>query len=251
MEKEHFQRSEKTGFFTLIELLVVIAIIAILASMLLPALSKARQKAQAIRCLGNLKQLGVGTGMYMDENSGFFPGVGDIVAGYTVWTCALGPYLGYPTSGTATWKAFPKDPNGISIPLFYCSSDTVSTKYSNFGVSGTEGMSYAISLYLSTINGDYAVTANKRGGVYSGIVKKPASTIVIIDVKNAGPGIDYGNGTRLMVSGTDYKTTLYRHGNGRQTGIAWVDGHASLYDQSVMDPNGTWAPGKLWKPSRQ
>ncbi len=79
------------GAFTLIELLVVIAIIAILAAMLLPALAKAKQKAQQASCLSNFKQLGLGLQMYTDDSNDKLP------PGNPVWGLEFGQYGGYGT----------------------------------------------------------------------------------------------------------------------------------------------------------
>jgi prepilin-type N-terminal cleavage/methylation domain-containing protein len=119
LEIKIFNRASKrflTGF-TLIELLVVIAIIALLMSILMPALSKAKRQAQAVMCQSNQHQFGLLWKFYTDDNKGFFPerGHSSPPEGMNGWHHELEPYYGdrdilFCPAATKLWTAGAKYP---------------------------------------------------------------------------------------------------------------------------------------------
>src|SRR5690606_13044421 len=96
--------------FTLIELLVVISIIALLISILLPALGAARETAKTMSCLSNERQLGIAFYMYINDNDGYFPAaeprVWDSSLGYNGadwWHTVIARYAGFPDAKGYAW----------------------------------------------------------------------------------------------------------------------------------------------------
>ena len=159
----------RSGGFTLIELLVVIAIIAILAAMLLPALTKAKQKAQSISCMSNTKQLALGWRMYADDNNDLLaPNDSPYTTAYAtsganqtkmknwvVGTMAVGL-----DAGDAPYKAGSiselLDPNTVLAPylpnraLYHCPGDNYVDPYAGNSV---HVRSYSMNSAVGTIFG--------------------------------------------------------------------------------------------------
>lgn len=217
----------KRHIFTLIELLVVIAIIAILASMLLPALRKAKEKTYASVCANNLRQIFQANLAYAgDNNDWYVPGNG--VSNNDYWQCIFaqdGYVSGIKLNASGYLNVV--EPSGIYV----CPAEKLAYAPGIDAWNTWKGCHYGLSFGLGW---DPTYDDSKWGKL--SIIPKPSLVAIFMDKDGAADGWATNH---WEAKGKDTIYRMFRHSNGLVA--VFVDGHAERKDQDeVPHTSNTW-----------
>ncbi len=200
--------------FTLIELLVVIAIIAILAAMLLPALSQAKNKARKINCASNLKQVSLSCRLWEGDNGDKFPWAVTVTNGGCQANMA---YNGNANNSPLTYTVFLCISNQLTTPkVAYCPSDTVTSTRTTVQLTSWPGFGSANYSYFiggdavesdpqMILAGDWNTTTTSGGsGVVAGKSQQYTGALWYWTPKD----VHQGSGNLALTDGSVQSTTI-------------------------------------------